>query len=129
MSSPLDSQIGGDHYRRMNPQPIEVIMNSRLGFVEGNIFKYICRFPHKGSSEEDLKKIGHYAHFLSTNPITNGSLNRLTIERFCHNNSLTGCQINLLLSFVEYLARPNQETIKNITEEVTLALKQLKLKN
>jgi len=56
----LKNQVGGNHYKNMDPQPIEFIMENDLNFIQGNIVKYISRFEHK-NGVEDLKKIVHYA--------------------------------------------------------------------
>jgi hypothetical protein len=59
MSNPLDTQIGGDHYKRMKIQPIEFILANGIGFCAGNVIKYVCRAPAKGNVE-DLRKARHY---------------------------------------------------------------------
>lgn len=56
-------QIGGDHYRRFAIQPIEFITKNKLGFCEGNVVKYICRYPFK-NGKEDLLKARHYIDLL-----------------------------------------------------------------
>lgn len=129
MRSPLKMQIGGDHYRNMKPQPIEISTNSKLGFVEGNILKYICRFPFKGKPREDLQKVHHYSQFLTLSPITNGILDKAMIERFCSDNKMNDIQSNLLLAFVEYLTNPTDETIKCIMLQSNLAIKELNNSN
>ena len=57
--SALDQQEGGTHYQRMAIQPAKFIMANGLGFCEGNIIKYVCRYPYKNGIE-DLKKARHY---------------------------------------------------------------------
>lgn len=59
----IDEQVAGDHYRRMAIQPIQFITANNLGFCEGNIIKYVCRWPAKGGVE-DLKKARHYIDLL-----------------------------------------------------------------
>jgi hypothetical protein len=59
----LENQVGGDHYRNKAIQPIEYIMANKLPFCEGNIVKYITRWPEKGGVE-DLRKIKEYCDFL-----------------------------------------------------------------
>lgn len=61
--SPLDVQIGGDHYKKAGIQPIEYILANNLGFVEGNVVKYVSRWKDKGGVE-DLKKARHYLDML-----------------------------------------------------------------
>ncbi len=52
-------QEGGDHYKTMAIQPWDFIVTNKLGFLEGNIVKYVCRWQSKGGIE-DLKKASHY---------------------------------------------------------------------
>lgn len=59
----LNKQVGGSHYKDKPIQPIEYIMANKLGFCEGNIVKYVTRWPEKGGIK-DLRKIIHYAEFL-----------------------------------------------------------------
>jgi len=60
---PSDIQIGGQHYKDMAIQPTEYITKNKLGFIEGNIVKYISRWRYKNGLE-DLKKIKHYVDLL-----------------------------------------------------------------
>jgi Protein of unknwon function (DUF3310) len=62
-SKSLDKQVGGSHYKDMAFQPIEFILANDLGFCEGNIIKYTCRYKQKGGVE-DLEKVVHYAQML-----------------------------------------------------------------
>ena len=52
-------QEGGDHYKTMAIQPWDFIIGNQLGFLEGNIVKYVCRWQSKGGIE-DLRKANHY---------------------------------------------------------------------
>ena len=63
MSKALDVQIGGGHYKQMAIQPIEYTTKNGLGFIEGNIIKYVTRHRFKGGAE-DIKKIKHYCDLL-----------------------------------------------------------------
>jgi hypothetical protein len=56
-------QVGGDHYRKMKIQPIEFIAANNLGFFEGTILKYLCRWKAKGG-KQDLEKARHYLDVL-----------------------------------------------------------------
>ena len=56
-------QVGGDHYAVMKIQPIEFILANELGFCEGNVIKYLCRYKRK-TGLEDLKKARQYLDFL-----------------------------------------------------------------
>ena len=54
----LETQIGGDHYKKMKIQPIELITKLKLNFIQGNVIKYISR--DKNNITEDLNKAIHY---------------------------------------------------------------------
>ena len=63
--SEFDSQIGGNHYKSFKIQPIEFIHINGLGYIAGNIIKYVCSYPLKHSSGiEDLRKARHYIDML-----------------------------------------------------------------
>lgn len=63
MTSALDTQIAGNHYTEMAIQPIQFIYANRIGYIEGNVIKYICRYKSKNGIE-DLKKARHYLDLL-----------------------------------------------------------------
>ena len=52
-------QVGGSHYKNYKIQPVEFIIKNNIGFVEGNIIKYVLRFKEKGGVQ-DLLKAKHY---------------------------------------------------------------------
>jgi len=59
----LNKQIGGSHYKNFKIQPIEFIYMNKIGFIEGSIIKYICRWRNKNKLE-DLEKVKHYVDLL-----------------------------------------------------------------
>lgn len=61
LSVPLANthQEGGNHYTSMTIQPWDFIIDNELGFLEGNVIKYVCRWESKGGVE-DLRKAAHY---------------------------------------------------------------------
>ena len=61
--SALDVQVGGGHYKNMVIQPVEFITKNNLGFIEGCIIKYICRYKNK-NGKQDLDKIIHFVELL-----------------------------------------------------------------
>ena len=63
IDSALDKQEGGSHYKEMRIQPVEFIVANTLGFLEGNVIKYICRH-HAKNGKEDIKKAIHYCELL-----------------------------------------------------------------
>jgi len=58
-NSANDVQIGGRHYKNKKIQPWDFIIANDLGFLEGNIVKYIARWKDKGGIK-DLEKARHY---------------------------------------------------------------------
>ena len=60
---PLESQIGGDHYKTLLIQPIEFIEANKIPFLEACIIKRACRHARKNGAE-DIKKIIHEATLL-----------------------------------------------------------------
>lgn len=58
-----DKQIGGSHYKNMKIQPVEFIVQNNIGYIEGNIIKYVCRYKNKNGIQ-DLEKAKHYLEIL-----------------------------------------------------------------
>ena len=58
-----EQQVGGSHYATKAIQPWDYIVSNNLGYLEGNIVKYVSRWKDKGGVE-DLKKAQHYLHKL-----------------------------------------------------------------
>ena len=54
-----DVQVAGTHYKDKAIQPWDYIIANKLGYLEGNIVKYISRWEVKGGVD-DLKKAQHY---------------------------------------------------------------------
>ena len=54
-----DVQIAGTHYKGKAIQPWDYIVGNNLGYLEGNIVKYVSRWKDKGGVD-DLKKARHY---------------------------------------------------------------------
>ena len=63
MVSPLEKQEGGSHYKDMIIQPVEYITANRLGFLEGNVIKYLTRHTAKNGAE-DIRKAIHYCELI-----------------------------------------------------------------
>jgi hypothetical protein len=59
-SNPLETQVGGNHYKDLKIQPIEFIHANNIDFISANIIKYAARHKSK-NKDEDMKKIIHYA--------------------------------------------------------------------
>lgn len=59
----LDTQVDGDHYKKLKIQPIEYIYANNIGYMEGNVIKYISRWKDKNGIK-DLEKAKHYIDLL-----------------------------------------------------------------
>ena len=62
--NPLDTQVGGDHYKGCGIQPVEYIHANNLDYLEGNVIKYITRHRTKGEGKKDIEKAIHYAELI-----------------------------------------------------------------
>jgi len=51
-------QIGGNHYKA-GIEPWDYILSNNIGFMEGNIIKYVSRWQRKDGIA-DLEKAKHY---------------------------------------------------------------------
>ena len=61
--NPLESQVGGTHYKDLKIQPIEFIHANNIPFCEANAIKYLCRWRQK-NGRQDLEKARHYIDLL-----------------------------------------------------------------
>ena len=52
-------QVGGEHYKKNAIQPWDYIVSNQLGYLEGNVVKYVSRWKDKGG-RQDLEKAKHY---------------------------------------------------------------------
>jgi hypothetical protein len=48
-----DTQVSGSHYRSKAIQPWDYIVSNNLGYLEGNIIKYVSRYKEKGTPRAD----------------------------------------------------------------------------
>lgn len=62
-NDPLNSQVGGAHYKKYKVQPIEFAMANNLNYCQANAIKYITRYRDKGG-KEDLAKAIHNIEIL-----------------------------------------------------------------
>ena len=60
IESAIDKQIGGNHYKQYQIQPIEFIVKNKLDFIQGNIIKYALRNKNGENPNEKWDKIIHY---------------------------------------------------------------------
>ncbi len=67
-----DIQIAGDHYKQHKFETWDVILDWRLGYLDGNAVKYLSRWRSKGGVQ-DLKKARHYIQKLIEVEEANGN--------------------------------------------------------
>ena len=60
-------QVAGDHYVNKIIQPWDYIVANNIGYLEGNVIKYVSRHKEKGNSLQDLEKAKHYLEKLIEN--------------------------------------------------------------
>lgn len=60
---PTTKQVGGDHYNRYVIEPIDFIYENDIGYMEGNVIKYVVRHSDKNGKQDLLKAI-HYLEML-----------------------------------------------------------------
>ena len=59
----LDKQVAGSHYKDLPIQPVEYIHANAMGYLEGNVVKYVSRWRKKNGIA-DLEKAKHYIELL-----------------------------------------------------------------
>lgn len=62
-TSPLKTQVGGSHYKRLKIQPVEFCQKNELNFCESSAIGYLCRHRLKGK-KQDLEKAIHFIQLL-----------------------------------------------------------------
>ena len=55
--SALDTQVGGDHYKKLKIQPMEYSMANKLDACQHTAIKYVTRFREKGGIADLYKAI------------------------------------------------------------------------
>lgn len=63
MTTALNKQEGGNHYKDMKIQPVEFITANKIPFIEGSVIKYVSRWRNKNGIQ-DLKKAIHFLELL-----------------------------------------------------------------
>ena len=61
--SALDTQVGGDHYKKLAIQPMQYSMANGLDACQHTIIKYVTRFRDKNGIQ-DLEKAKHVIDML-----------------------------------------------------------------
>ena len=56
-SNAWQSQVGGDHYKKLKIQPMEYALANKLDYAQANVVKYVTRHADKNGKEDLLKAI------------------------------------------------------------------------
>ena len=62
-TNPLQTQVGGGHYKDMPIQPLEYCHANGIGKIEGDVIAYVSRWRKKGGIQ-DLEKSIHELQIL-----------------------------------------------------------------
>lgn len=97
-----ERQMGGDHYRS-DYQHWDLVLNSRMGYLEGCATKYVARHRKK-NGVDDLRKALHYVDKLME-AIPQGGAHHLDsadfsleeIAKFCTTNALDGWETAVIV--------------------------------
>jgi len=68
--SAYDTQVGGDHYRKLAIQPMQYSMANKLDACQHTVVKYVTRFRDKGGLA-DLEKAKHALDMLIEHEASN----------------------------------------------------------
>lgn len=108
--SAKDIQVGGSHYRTMQVQPVQFIQDNLMGFCEGSVVKYVCRWRAKNGIE-DLRKARHYLQLIIEAPeyihllgqvrkasviAVRRDISGMTAEEFIDKNGLTNPEAGVI---------------------------------
>ena len=61
--NPLQTQVGGSHYKDLKIQPIEYIHANGFDFLTSNVIKYASRHKNKNGAQ-DIRKAIHYCQLI-----------------------------------------------------------------
>lgn len=118
----LDTQIGGTHYTDLPHQPLDLIAGLDLDFFQGNVVKYLTRYPYKGDPVSDLQKAADYcrkAHaFLYYRQLTDDYRTRATygVEAHCEANGLPDKVAEAILKAILYQWREAAKLIHELLD-------------
>nr|DAW00963.1 MAG TPA: nucelotide kinase [Caudoviricetes sp.] len=102
MSSTLNTQIGGGHYKNMVIQPVEFAVKAELNFIQGCIVKYVSRYKSK-NGKQDIEKAIHFAKLaIELNQQGDEFLSNLGLAyTYCKANRFSQAQTNIIVSVVK----------------------------
>lgn len=102
MGKALETQVGGNHYKDMPMQPMELIATLKCSFIQGCIIKYISRYKYKDKAQ-DIKKCIHYAQLaieLKDKRRYNNKLLSVSLNKYILKNNFTILQRRIITQAV-----------------------------
>ena len=102
--SALDEHVGGDHYKKLGIQPVELIKVINANFFQGNVIKYVTRYKDKNGIK-DLEKARHYLELMrELKPQTDTKLSQEylleAIADYSIGNNLGDFERDIILSII-----------------------------
>lgn len=111
-TNPLDTQVGGDHYKGFAIQPIEFIHQNHIGFIAGCVIKRIARYNQPtGKGVQDLEKALHEVAllrdqvqkgFYAPSPFILPCDFPIQVSRFCDANRFTDLRFSIVFGISTY---------------------------
>ena len=100
--SALDEQVGGDHYKKLDMQPIELIRDINANFFQGNVIKYITKYKDKNGIK-DLEKAKHYLELMKhlkpqTDTELHGDYIMAAIVNYSTSNNLGNIETDIIIA-------------------------------
>lgn len=112
MEKEICKQIGGNHYQS-SYQPLNLILNYNLNFIQGSVIKYVTRHRRKNKEEDLLKALSLCEtglNFDKFNFIC--SVDRKDIFDYCQKNELNSYLYEIVI--ISILKKDYQDAIDNI---------------
>ena len=102
--SALNEQVGGDHYKKLGIQPIELIRDINANFFQGNVIKYVTRYKDK-NGVKDLEKAKHYLELMKhlkpqTDTELHGDYIMAAIVNYSTSNNLGTLETDIIIATV-----------------------------
>ena len=121
--SALDEQVGGDHYKKLGIQPVELIKVINANFFQGNVIKYVTRYKDKNGIK-DLEKARHYLELMrELKPQTDTKLSQEylleAVTNYSTGNNLGDFERDIILS-ITYKDGENNIPEENIDIAILL---------
>jgi hypothetical protein len=92
-----DRQEGGSHYKDRAIQPWDYIIANDLGYMAGNIVKYVTRYPDKNGVGDITKALHYCDKLIETYRLKLGCQPLvITATEYCRSNKLGPLQSNVI---------------------------------